>query len=117
MRDTLKDSIIDLLKQTTAVTLCLDIWTSKATRGYLGLTAHFVDVKGNIRNVVLGVFRFKGQHTAEAILEITTEVITEFELRSKVKFIITDNAANTLKAFRDFLPCDFGDDLSGKLNY
>ena len=117
MRSTLKDQVMHMMKQTHAVTLCLDIWTSKVTRGYLGVTAHFLDEEGRLRNLVLGVYRFKGSHTADAILEITAEIIAEFQIRSKVKFIITDNAANMLKAFRDFLPCDFGDDydISGKL--
>ena len=98
-----------LLRETDCITLCLDVWTSKVTRGYLGVTAHFLDTDGKLRNVLLGCFRFKGSHTADAILELTVEIIAEYGIRNKVKFITTDNAAAMLKAFRDFLPSDFCD--------
>ena len=105
-----------MTSEAEALTLCLDIWTSKVTRGYLGVTAHFLDYNGRLRNLVLGCFRLKGKHTAENILELTLEVIVEYGIRNKVRYIITDNAANMLKAFRDFLPSDFYDGHSGSLN-
>ena len=55
VRVRLKDLILEMMKCTEAVTLCLDILTSKVTRGYLGATVHFVDDEGRMRNVVLGV--------------------------------------------------------------
>ena len=94
----------EALTATEAVALCLDIRTSRVVRGYLGVTAHFLDESGVLRNCVLACTRFKGKHTADNIVDHAVEVINEYGIRDKVRFVFTDNAANMLKAFRGVMP-------------
>ena len=48
---------------------------------------------------MLACRRFEGIHTAENVLTNYEDIITQFNLQGKVGYIITDNAANMLKAF------------------
>ncbi len=87
------------LSQASAVSLTVDIWTSRDMRSYLGVTAHYVQ-DFQLKKAMLSCIRFRGSHTAENIAEQYDSLIEEYDLRGKVLTIITDNAANMLKAFR-----------------
>ena len=104
LNDALKSELNELRKEATAVAICLDIWSSKRIRGYLGVTVHFVDKAGNLRSCVLGCPSFTGSHDAQSICELAIEVIEEYGIREKIVYIHTDNAANMIAAFRDLNP-------------
>ena len=99
-----QDLLKVVLNETDAVALCVDIWSSKRQHGYLGVTAHCLDAKGLIKNLVLGCPRFSGSHTADDIFGLVVELIEKYGIREKIRYIGTDNAANMLKAFRDWMP-------------
>ena len=48
---------------------------------------------------MLACRRFPGSHTAENVLTVYQEIVADFSLEHKVSSIITDNAANMIKAF------------------
>ena len=81
-------------------TICLtvDIWTNRTMRAYIGITGHFIE-DYQLQGVMLACRRFEGIHTAENVLTNYEDIITQFNLQGKVGYIITDNAANMLKAF------------------
>ena len=87
MRGVLKSA----LEKADAVALCADIWTSPDNRGFLGVTAHFVDEYFQLRSFVLGCPRFEGSHSIERI--------DEFDIYRKVFYVGVDNGANMIKAF------------------
>ena len=106
----------NLLKDVKELSLTMDIWSNRQMRSYCGITAHFIK-NWEMFNVMLICNRFKGRHTGESIFQEYESTISTFEITSKVKHIITDHAANMLKAFN--LPGftqeseeedDFGDD-------
>ena len=45
----------------TTLSLTLDIWTDRKTRGYLGVTAHYIDLSNSLQSSVLAVKRFIGK--------------------------------------------------------
>lgn len=100
----MKDELRFLLKETSAIALCLDIWSSRLSHGYLGVTAHFLDAGGLQRNYVLACPRFTGTHDAVSICELAVEVIEDYGIRDKVFYVGVDNAASMIKAFQDLSP-------------
>lgn len=84
-------------------TICLtvDIWTNRTMRAYIGITGHFTE-DFQLQSVMLACRRFEGLHTAENVLSNYQDIIEQFNLDGQVGYIITDNAANMLKAFVKF---------------
>ena len=70
-------------------------------KSYLGFTGHFV-LHGRLQSVMLACKRFRGRHNAQNISEAYLELATSFAIEGKVSDVITDSAANMMKAFRDF---------------
>ena len=52
-----------------------------------------------LKSAMLACKRFKGRHTGENIEEVYNEIVSAFDVTSKVSAVITDNAANMVKAF------------------
>lgn len=78
----------------------LDIWSDRRMRGYMGITAHWVDpVNFELWRACLGVVRIKGSHTAINILEHLDSIMIEFGIKFKSVRIVSDDAANMKKAF------------------
>lgn len=69
-----------LLRDTITVTINCDIRSSKALRGYLGVTVHLVDQDWKPRNYPIACPRFTGKHDANSIFCLTIEVIQKFQL-------------------------------------
>ncbi|GAV06575.1 hypothetical protein RvY_16541 [Ramazzottius varieornatus] len=100
----LETKVLDLLKSATAIAINCDIWSSKRQRGYLGVSAHYIDETFKLQHGLLACSRFSGIHNANQILDLTVEVLTKFEIENKVCYIGTDNGANIVNAFKDWFP-------------
>lgn len=73
----------------------------KFRRSFLGITAHWIDIKDFTRQSrTLACRRVKGSHKAEILATKLDEVITSFKLSEKVVKIVTDNGSNFIKAFK-----------------
>ena len=46
-------------------------------------------------------YKFRHPHTAERIIDSLKEVCNEYEIWPKVNFIVSDNAANVVKAIKN----------------
>ncbi|GAU89203.1 hypothetical protein RvY_01781 [Ramazzottius varieornatus] len=116
----IKAALVRLLDKADAVAMIIDIWSSKRQRGYLGISVHFIDENFRFLNFLLAGPRFKGSHTAEAILNLTVEVIADYGLPRKIFYVGTDNGSNIICAFKDWFqqfygfnsPADSSDDDS-----
>jgi len=89
------------LASTDSVSLTLDMWSDRKMRSYLGITVHMLTDDMVFNGFLLDMVCFSGSHTGENIATHVLSVLDEFAIRRKVCYIITDNAANMLKAFRN----------------
>lgn len=94
----IRNDMMKLLQKTTNICVTADIWSSRQLRSFFGITAHFI-VNWSLKSIMIGCSRFKGSHTGEAIMEEFQKTMFSLEISSKVSFVITDSAANMVKAF------------------
>ena len=100
-QEKLMATIMTLLQQVSHVTVTLDMWSNRQMKSFIGFTGYFVD-NGALHSVMLACKRFHGRHTADNIFQAYLEMVTSFDISDKVSDIVTDSAANMLKAFREF---------------
>ena len=86
------------LQDASHITITTDEWTSRATRGYMGVTAHFVDSNFMLQSRLLEIRRITSSTTAENLASELNDVMENWEIRNKVIAIVTDNAANIVAA-------------------
>lgn len=77
------------------VAVTTDMWTSRATQGYLTVTAHFINSKWEFESKVLLTQEMAETHTRECIAERLWEAVEEWEIdESRASSIGHDNASN-----------------------
>ena len=94
----LQKSMCDAMSNASDTSLTLDLWTNHHMRSYLGVTARFINGFQFI-SCMLSCKWFKGRHTAENIYSSYEGIIQLFGIERKVKYIVSDNASNMIKAF------------------
>lgn len=67
-------------------------------RSFFGVTTHYI-VNDQLHKCMLSCSRFKGSHTGDNIYDLYLKVVQDYDIEDKVSRIVTDNAANMLKAF------------------
>jgi len=97
--NSVQSSIKLLLLQTSSVCLTVDLWSSRDMRSYFGVTAHFIS-DYELKGVMLACTRFVGSHTADRIFAEYSDLAAKYDI--KPFLVITDNAANMVKAFSIF---------------
>ena len=108
--DTYKETKLkSKLQAADTVSVTVDIWTDRKMRGFLGVTAHFMEkekekTSTRLQSVLLSCDRFKGSHTGERISEKFEEICDNFNIKHKLEYIISDNASNMKKAFTVCFP-------------
>ena len=92
----MEEKIKEILSKSTFVTLTMDMWSNKACReSFLGITCHAWDEGSNQRrNFRLCIRPFSERHTAPNIIKKVLNILEEYQIRGKVRFISTDNGAN-----------------------
>lgn len=76
------------------ISLTGDFWSSISNHSYLGVTAHFIDKNWDFKDTVLDVQISTTRHTAQLCSEAFSHVVDNWNIREKIQFICTDNAAN-----------------------
>lgn len=95
------DNIIDSLSKTKYKCLTADIWSANH-KSYLGVTSHWINDDYSRGSAALACRRMIGTHDYSAIASALHEVMLKFRLRfEEVTNVITDNASNFAKAFRE----------------
>ena len=69
-------------EQTDHICITADLWTG-SKRGYLGVTAHWLDVDLNRISCGLACKRMKGSHTFDTIATSIESILLEFGLQNK----------------------------------
>ena len=75
-----------------------DIWTSRATMGYVTVTCHFLTDDWELKSVVLETTEIEESHTAENIGATHVAITDKWHITQKVCCVITDNANNIVAA-------------------
>lgn len=104
------------LSNTDHVSVTVDIWSDRKMRGFLGVTVHWIEKEAEriqLKTNLLACNHFKGSHTAERICDQFEAICDEYNIKDKLDFIISDNAANMRKAFTVCFPSEQEDDDDG----
>ena len=111
-----KKTLLDRLCTVKTVNLTIDIWSDRRMRAFLGITAHYMSASSELQSSLLSCERFTGSHTGERIAGEIDTVLNYYQLRQKIDFVVTDNAANMRKAmtvaFTEVEPEDQENDCS-----
>ena len=102
-----KEAISKKLKASSFVSLTTDLWSDRKMRSFLGVTAHIwceSEDSVTLESYLLDCRHFKGRHTSDRIASAFEEITEEYDIRQKITFIITDNAANMKCAFKVQMP-------------
>ena len=102
-------NVLEKLKNKLALAayICVtaDAWSADG-RGYLGVTAHWIDSESLVRHsAALACRRLRGSHTYDVLADVLNQIFSDFGLNSqsgKLICCITDNGSNFTKAFREF---------------
>jgi hypothetical protein len=104
----------ELLCSVSDVSLTTDEWTDRRTRAFMGVTAHIYNVMtGRSTSHILAFRAFRGTHSGQRIADELEAVINEFQLRSKIRFIVSDNAS-AMKRAMHILFCSMHPSLMSK---
>lgn len=101
------------LSNTDYVSVTVDIWSDRKMRGFLGVTVHCMErdaERVQLKTNLLACNRFKGSHTAERICDQFEAICDEYNIKAKLDYIISDNAANMRKAFTVCFPSEQEED-------
>ncbi|CAF3800478.1 unnamed protein product [Rotaria socialis] len=100
------DELKKCCNQSNFISLTLDIWTDRRLRAFFAMTGHaFVD--NTLKSYVLCFLPLHGSHTANFLLQTYENVIRMFDIQTKLVRLVTDNAANNIKAFENLIIPDF----------
>lgn len=92
------ESVRKELAEATRVALTTYLWTSRQTKGYITVTAHFISPERVLKSAVLETICIVGSHTAENIAQHLREICDKWNIFDKVRTIVIDNAANITAA-------------------
>nr|XP_034570845.1 zinc finger BED domain-containing protein RICESLEEPER 2-like [Setaria viridis] len=74
------------------VAITSDLWTSdNQKRGYMAVTAHFIDESWTLRNIIMRFIYAPAPHTSEVIAEELYESLVDWNLDEKISTITLDN--------------------------
>ncbi|KAL2905817.1 putative AC transposase [Bienertia sinuspersici] len=94
--DRLKLRMRDSLSQVSSrICFTSDCWSSKVTsRGYLSLTAHYIDNNWILRSHILNFKHFPPPHKSQDIYRFVQELIRDWNLEGKAFSMTCDNASS-----------------------
>lgn len=88
-----------LLSNLQYISVTADLWSSAAMEDFISLTAHGINEDMQLTHYCLEVHPFEGaNHSSALIAENIDSCLKKWEITDKVSYIITDNAANIVRA-------------------
>jgi hypothetical protein len=108
------------LTRNNNVSITTDCWTSASSEPFITITAHYINDNWELKSPCLCCGHFNDDHTAENIIEILQEKLSEWNLNiNQLCSCTTDNGANILKAISlsvvQHVPC-FGHTINIGIN-
>ena len=77
----------DQLDKAEFIALTTDDWTSRAGRGYMSLTAHFVDNNWQLQAKVISVSRITASQTGEHIVDELEQSMKKWGIENKMSWL------------------------------
>lgn len=94
----LRMKIVEILSNCSALSLILDIWSSRMMMGFLGFVVCGVNNDFSRFNIFLAIKKMHGRHTAQNILAEFDQILKEWSVpRHKVIFVGYANDVLVLK--------------------
>lgn len=90
-----------MLADVPKIAFTLDGWTDPFQKAFLGVTAHWINTKWKLQEVVIGFKPLGGSHTGHKMMEAFAAVVEHFGLQQKVMSITSDNASNIKKMMQE----------------
>ncbi|XP_059663425.1 zinc finger BED domain-containing protein RICESLEEPER 3-like [Cornus florida] len=81
--------LFDKLESRVAITT--DIWSSRQKRGYMSITAHYVDEFWRLQNMIIGFVYVPSPHTSEILCDALMNCFLDWNLDRKISTITVDN--------------------------
>ncbi|OMO58912.1 putative Zinc finger, BED-type [Corchorus capsularis] len=81
--------VFDKLKSRIAITT--DLWTSNQKKGYMSITAHYIDELWVLQSRVLSFIYMPTPHTMDVLASNLMDALTSWNIETKVSTITVDN--------------------------
>ncbi|XP_031094212.1 zinc finger BED domain-containing protein RICESLEEPER 2-like [Ipomoea triloba] len=90
-----KTTLIESMNRSASkVTLTTDMWTSSnGKKGYMAITAHFVDNNWSLHNLILRFIYVPAPHTTLALSKEMLKCVLDWNLERKLSAITVDNCS------------------------
>ena len=98
-KDCLFYQVIEEMREAEFVACTTDFWTSVANDSYIGVTAHFIGEDFTLKHRLLCLRKYSSDKTGDNIRNTFTAIIVEWQFQDKLEAVVTDAAANCIKAF------------------
>nr|CAI5850359.1 unnamed protein product [Callosobruchus analis] len=85
------------IRNSLAISITTDSWTSIANQNFVGITAHWIN-EGKMESHLLECVEFSDRHTASNLTNLLQKVFSEWEITGKICCVVTDNAHNIVAA-------------------
>jgi len=109
MYNTKMESIKETVKNSKAIALTSDFWTSLGNDSYCGIICHLITDDWNLKSVVLECVHFVERHYSANIAELYKQFAKDWDIARKIQVLVTDNARNMVSAVNQtsfaHIPC------------
>ena len=92
-----KNDVKEKARNLHKISLTCDMWTSRATEGYITITAHGIGDDFQLVDIVLDTVRMHVSHTGDNQADVVMKVLDEWCLKGKVFAVVTDNASSAVR--------------------
>ncbi|KAJ8939298.1 hypothetical protein NQ314_011155, partial [Rhamnusium bicolor] len=93
----------EIIKDANSVTITINCWTSCNNKGFIAVTAHFIDKNFQTKSILLEVSSFSGNHTSANLANELKRIISDWALDDNILLALSNNASNIKKATSDEL--------------
>jgi hypothetical protein len=99
-----QSDVKELLNAASCVCLTSDIWSNNAKEDYLSVVFHFVTDDWELEKRVVSMRLIDCSHTGSNIVERILQVISEYDMTSKVFSITLDNTSTNVCSLTQLVP-------------
>ena len=89
-----KEKLQIVLNSVKHLAITVDFWSSRATVSYGTVTVHYLDDDFQVQNKVIAVRPLREDHTIDNIRNWILEILLEYNIKEKVRAVVSDNASN-----------------------
>ncbi|CAF1493204.1 unnamed protein product [Rotaria sordida] len=98
----MNDELKKFCNQSNFISLTLDIWTDCRLRAFFAMTGHAF-IHNALKSYVLCFLPLHGSHMDNLLLQTYENVVNMFDIQAKLVRLVTENAANYIKAFENLI--------------